>query len=112
MVKASVVERMDVLRRGLNYHNHRYYVLDDPVVSDAEYDQMLRDLRGLEEAHPELLTPESPTQRVGAAPAEGFTQVQHRLPMLSLSNAFDLDALGAWHRRVQGLLEVANFPIV
>jgi len=112
MVKASVVERVDVLRRELNYHNHRYYVLDDPVVSDAEYDQMLQDLRGLEEAHPELLTPESPTQRVGAAPAEGFTQVQHRLPMLSLSNAFDLDALGAWHRRVQGLLEVANFPIV
>ena len=112
MVKASVVERVDVLRRELNYHNHRYYVLDDPVVSDAEYDQMLQDLRGLEEAHPELLTPESPTQRVGAAPAEGFTQVQHQLPMLSLSNAFDLDALGAWHRRVQGLLEVANFPIV
>ena len=112
MVNASVVERVDVLRRELNYHNHRYYVLDDPVVSDAEYDQMLQDLRGLEEAHPELLTPESPTQRVGAAPAEGFTQVQHQLPMLSLSNAFDLDALGAWHRRVQGLLEVANFPIV
>ena len=112
MVNASVVERVDVLRRELNYHNHRYYVLDDPVVSDAEYGQMLQDLRGLEEAHPELLTPDSPTQRVGAAPAEGFPQVQHRLPMLSLSNAFDLDALGTWHRRVQGLLEVAHFPIV
>ena len=112
MVNASVVDRVDVLRRELNYHNHRYYVLDDPVVSDAEYDQMMQDLRGLEEAHPELLTLDSPTQRVGAAPAEGFTQVQHRLPMLSLSNAFDLDALAAWHRRVQGLLEVANFPIV
>jgi DNA ligase (NAD+) len=112
MADASVIERVEELRRGLNYHNHRYYVLDDPVVSDAEYDQLLQELRALEAEYPELLTPDSPTQRVGAAPAEGFTQVPHRRPMLSLANAFDLDALGAWHRRVQGLLEVDDFPIV
>ncbi|HEU0022894.1 MAG TPA: NAD-dependent DNA ligase LigA [Dehalococcoidia bacterium] len=112
MADASVIGRVKELRQKLNYHNHRYYVLDDPVIGDAEYDRLLQELRDLEAAHPELLTADSPTQRVGAAPAEGFVQVQHRLPMLSLANAFDLDALGAWHRRVQGLLEVDDFPIV
>jgi DNA ligase (NAD+) len=112
MADASVVGRVKELRRELNYHNHRYYVLDDPVIGDAEYDRLLQELRALETEYPELLTPDSPTQRVGAAPAEGFTQVQHRLPMLSLANAFDLDELGAWHRRVRGLLEVDGFPMV
>ena len=112
MPDASVVDRVAVLRRELNQHNHRYYVLDDPVISDAEYDELIQELRRLEEEHPELLTPDSPTQRVGAAPAEGFTQVQHRQPMLSLANAFDLDALEAWHRRVRGLLDGADFAMV
>ncbi len=112
MIDASIATRVEQLRQELNVHNHRYYVLDDPVVSDAEYDQLMQELRGLEEQHPELLTADSPTQRVGATPAEGFTQVQHRLPMLSLANAFDLDVLGAWHRRVQGLLDGAEFSMV
>ncbi len=109
---ANPADRVDALRRELNYHNHRYYVLDDPVVSDAEYDRMLEELRGLESEHPELLTADSPTQRVGAAPAEGFTQVQHQRPMLSLSNAFDLEGMDAWHRRVSGMLDGAAFPMV
>ena len=112
MVDASLAGRVEQLRQELNIHNHRYYVLDDPVIGDAEYDQLIQELRGLEEQHPELLTADSPTQRVGAAPAEGFTQVPHRLPMLSLANAFDLAVLEAWHRRVQGLLDGAEFPMV
>ena len=109
---SPAADRVDALREQLNYHNHRYYVLDDPVVSDAEYDRMLEELRGLEAEHPVLVTPDSPTQRVGAAPAEGFTQVQHRRPMLSLANAFDLEGMEAWRRRVSGMLDGADFPLV
>ena len=109
---SPAADRVDALREQLNYHNHRYYVLDDPVVSDAEYDRMLEELRGLEAEHPVLVTPDSPTQRVGAAPAEGFTQVQHRRPMLSLANAFDLEGMEAWRRRVSGMLDGAYFPLV
>ena len=108
----AIAARVDELRQELNYHNHRYYVLDDPVISDGEYDRLLEELRGIEAEHPELLTPDSPTQRVGAAPAEGFVQVQHRRPMLSLGNAFDLEGMEAWHRRVSGLLDGASFPMV
>ena len=96
----------------LNYHNHRYYVLDDPIVSDGDYDGLMRELRGLEEAHPDIVTPDSPTQRVGAKPAEGFTQVQHTTPMLSLDNAFNFEELQAWHRRIKGLLDDADFDLV
>ena len=109
---SPAADRVDALREQLNSHNHRYYVLDDPVVSDAEYDRMLEELRGLEAEHPELVSPDSPTQRVGAAPAEGFTQVQHRRLMLSLSNAFDLEGMEAWRRRVSGMLDGADFPLV
>ena len=109
---SPAADRVDALREQLNSHNHRYYVLDDPVVSDAEYDRMLEELRGLEAEHPELVTPDSPTQRVGAAPAEGFTQVRHQRPMLSLANAFDLEGMEAWRRRVSGMLDGADFPLV
>ena len=105
-------QRAERLREELNYHNHRYYVLDDPVVSDGDYDALMRELRGLEEAHPDIVTPDSPTQRVGAKPAEGFTQVQHTTPMLSLGNAFNLEELQSWHRRVKGLLDDADFDLV
>ena len=105
-------QRAERLREELNYHNHRYYVLDDPVVSDGDYDVLMRELRGLEEAHPELVSPESPTQRVGAKPAEGFTQVQHTTLMLSLGNAFNLEELQAWHRRIKSLLDDADFDLV
>ena len=112
MVDEDIRQRTAQLRDELNYHNHRYYVLDDPVVSDGDYDALMRELRGLEEEHPDLASPDSPTQRVGAKPAEGFTQVQHTTPMLSLANAFDLDELQGWHRRVKGLLDDADFDLV
>jgi DNA ligase (NAD+) len=112
MVNTSVVDRLQQIKNDINYHNYRYYVLDGPVVSDSEYDRLMRELKGLEEQHPELITPDSPTQRVGEAPAEGFAKVQHVSPMLSLANAFSFQELEAWYRRVKGLLEDADFDMV
>ena len=112
MAGPEVNETVERLRKDIAYHNHRYYVLDDPVVGDSQYDDLMWELRRLEEEYPELVDPDSPTQRVGAAPAEGFSEVQHVLPMLSLSNAFDLQELEAWHRRVTGLLDGADFRMV
>ena len=95
MADDQVTSRVAELRRELNHHNHRYYVLDDPTaMPDAEYDRLMVELRGLEELHPELVTADSPTQRVGAAPAEGFNQVQHRLPMLSLAQRLQPGGVG------------------
>lgn len=87
-IPQEVVARVQELREQLNYHNYRYYVLDDPVISDAEFDRLLRELVALEQRYPRLLTPDSPSQRVGAAPLEKFETVRHRLPMISLENAF------------------------
>ena len=112
MVDNNVARQVAELREQINHHNHRYYVLDDPVASDAEYDLLMRELRSFETEHPELVTPESPTQRVGAAPASGFSQVQHSIPMLSLANAFNLEELESWYRRVKGLLDDADFAMV
>ena len=112
MVDISVQQRAAELREELNYHNHRYYVLDDPDVGDADYDTLLRELRSLEAEYPELVSPDSPTQRVGASPAEGFSQVQHAVPMLSLANAFNLEEFQAWHRRTKALLDGADFDLV
>ena len=111
MADAQASQRVAELREELNSHNHRYYVLDDPIISDGQYDGLMAELRRLEEQYPELLIPASPSQRVGAAPAEGFTQVAHQLPMLSLGNAFDDDGVAAWHRRVQNLLDGADFDM-
>jgi DNA ligase (NAD+) len=93
------------LRRALEHHNHRYYVLDDPEISDPEYDDLLRELIALEEEHPELQTPDSPTQRVGGRPLERFGQVRHLQPMLSLANARNEDELRAWEKRVKNMLD-------
>lgn len=98
-------KRAGELRDALNRHNHAYHVLDSPEISDADYDRLFHELVALEEANPELLTADSPTQRVGAPPLEGFSQVKHRVPMLSLGNAFSEEELQAWHQRVQGKLE-------
>ncbi|TAM26938.1 MAG: NAD-dependent DNA ligase LigA [Nevskiaceae bacterium] len=92
--------RAEVLRAQLNEHNHRYYVLDDPTVSDAEYDHLFGELQALEAAHPELLTPDSPTQRVGGAPLREFAEVRHRLPMQSLRKCNDEAELRDFDRRV------------
>ncbi|MDR9458941.1 MAG: NAD-dependent DNA ligase LigA [Dehalococcoidia bacterium] len=97
-------KRIAELREQINYHNHRYHVLDSPEVSDAEYDTLMVDLRGLEEEYPELITPDSPTQRVGAAPLEAFGVVEHPAPLLSLANVFSSEELHAWHRRISNLV--------
>lgn len=104
--------RVDELRAQINDHNYRYHVLDDPEISDAAYDLLMRDLRALELAHPELIAPDSPTQRVGGEPVQTFGVVQHRLPMLSLGNAFSEDDLRAWQRRLTGLLETDDIAFV
>jgi DNA ligase (NAD+) len=104
MVQPEAEERVAELRRAINYHNYRYYVLDDPVVSDAEYDALMDELRALEAQHPELVTPDSPTQRVGAQPAEGFAKVAHPAPVLSLDKATSGEELHAWWERVSKFL--------
>ncbi len=91
----SVAERARSLREQINYHNHRYYVLDNPEIPDAEYDRLYRELEALEAAHPELVTPDSPTRRVGGKPLDGFVPVLHRVPMLSIRTETDIEAAGA-----------------
>ena len=98
---ASVKKQVEELREKLRHHEYRYHVLDDPEISDAAYDKLLLKLKELEAAHPELVTPDSPTARVGAAPRAGFQTVRHVRPMLSLDNAFSADALRDFDRRVR-----------
>ena len=100
--------RAGELRRALDHHNRRYYVLDDPEVSDAEYDALLDELRSIEAEHPELLTPDSPTQRVGAPALERFAPSRHLLPMLSLANSRTEEELRAWEARARALLVKAG----
>lgn len=96
--------RIAELRNAIEYHDYQYYVLDEPVISDAEYDRLFRELAELESQHPELATPDSPTQRVGGQVREGFSKVEHHAPMLSLSNAFDEEELESFRRRIESLL--------
>jgi DNA ligase (NAD+) len=96
----DVVQRLDDLRTQIAHHNQRYFELDSPEISDADYDALVRELRALEEQHPDLVTPESPTQQVGTAPSVTFAPVVHREPMMSLDNAFDSGELEAWGSRV------------
>ena len=96
------------LRAEIEQHNVRYYVYDDPSISDADYDRLMRELQDLEAAHPELVSPESPTQRVGAAPVSAFGSVRHAVPMLSLGNAFDEEDVTAFDRRVTDTLRGAG----
>jgi len=112
LVEEEVSKRIDKLREQVNYHNYRYYVLDSPEISDAEYDALMAELKGLEEEHPELVTAESPTQRVGAAPVEAFGVVEHRLPLLSLANVFSCDELLAWHRRAVNMVPDRDMDFV
>jgi len=105
-------KRIEELRGIINHHNYRYYVLDSPEISDAEYDELMKELRQLETEHPELVTPDSPTQRIGAPPVEAFGVVEHPQPLLSLANAFSYEELAAWHKRVSNLLEGGQFDLV
>src|SRR4029453_1227763 len=105
-------EPADALRELLHHHAHRYYVLDEPEIPDAEYDKLFRELQALEAQHPELLTPGSPTQRVGAKALDAFTKVRHKVPMLSIRTETDIEASGARSfdarvRRELGLAESA-----
>jgi DNA ligase (NAD+) len=93
-------QRAEALRAQIAYHNEKYFVEDDPEISDADFDGLVRELRSIEEAHPELVTPDSPTQGVGGVPSVLFAPVRHRLPMMSLDNAFDFDELQAWVDRM------------
>jgi DNA ligase (NAD+) len=101
----GAAQRIVELRRQLEHHNYRYYVLDDPEIPDVEYDRMFRELQALEAAHPELRTEDSPTQRVGGGPVAGFNEVRHLVPMLSLDNAFSADELIAFDRRIRDRLK-------
>lgn len=112
MEKKEIKERIEKLKGQLEYHNYRYYVLDDPVVSDTEYDRLMTELVALEEDHPEFLSPNSPTQRVGAKPLAEFETVTHTIPMLSLQNAMELDEVAEFDRRIKKLLRINDVDYV
>ncbi len=104
-IPREVRQRSDELRKAIEGHNYRYYVLDDPVIPDAEWDRLMRELQALEEQYPDLVDARSPTQRVGSPPDDGFAEVRHDVPMLSLGNAFSDDELVEFDRRVRDKLE-------
>jgi len=107
-VSKSPRQEVSDLQEQINNHNYRYYILDDPEVPDAEYDRLLRRLQDLEQQYPELVTPDSPTQRVGAAPVAEFARVQHAIPMLSLGNAFDEDEVRQFDQRIRDRLSLEH----
>src|SRR2546422_10231472 len=102
-VPKKTEKEAEKLRADLRHHEHRYYVLSDPEISDFEFDKRMRRLQELERQYPELVTPDSPTQRVGGEPAEEFTKVRHAVPMLSLDNTYSVDELKDFDRRVREL---------
>ena len=112
MNRTQVESRINELRAEIEQHDYRYYVLDDPAVPDAEYDRLMRELQALENEFPELVTPESPTQRVGGQPLDGFEEVRHSTPMLSLANAFADEEIHQFHERVLRGLEVDHVDYV
>ncbi|MDD5037728.1 MAG: NAD-dependent DNA ligase LigA [Dehalococcoidales bacterium] len=105
-------KRIEQLKAQINRHNHLYYVLDNPEISDAEYDELMSELKRLEAQYPRLLTPDSPSQRIGAAPVEAFGVVEHPLPLLSLANAFSKEDLLAWYIRTSKLVAGQQFNLV
>ena len=109
----DIASKVKLLREKINDHNYRYYVLNDPFISDGEYDQLFRELESLEQKNPELITNDSPTQRVGASALESFGTIQHKIPMLSLDNAMDKTELRAFHERLKkGLSTENNISII
>src|ERR1700739_1530123 len=105
-------KRIDALRDELRHHEYQYHVLDSPEISDAEYDSRMRELRTLEARHPELITPDSPSQRVGGKHKEGFAKVEHSRPMLSLDDVNSEQELADWERRVRSILGTAEVSFV
>src|SRR6266404_7990569 len=108
----TVPHRIEKLRDQLREHEYRYYVLDEPTISDFDFDQIMRELQRLEQEHPELVTPDSPTQRVGGEPAKEFPSHSFSVPMLSLENAYSEDELRDWHRRVTQLAAAESVDYV
>jgi len=108
----KIEQQIEELRETINHHNYRYYVLDSPEISDAEYDTFMQELKQLETEHPELIALDSPTRRVGAPPVEAFGVLEHPEPLLSLANAFSYEDLAAWHKRVTNLLGKRDFDLV
>ncbi|MFQ5799213.1 MAG: NAD-dependent DNA ligase LigA, partial [Bacteroidota bacterium] len=108
----KVIARVGKLRREIQEHDYRYYVLAEPAISDAEYDRLMRELIGLETQYPELMSPDSPTQRVGGQPTKEFPTVVHEVPMLSLSNAYNEEEARDFDRRVRSLLPKQPFRYV
>ena len=108
----ELAERIERLRQAIRYHQHRYYILDDPAITDPEFDALWRELVALEAAHPELRSDDSPTVRVGGFVAEKFEKVRHPAPMLSLANAFGSDDLVAWRERVKRFLPAERHAAV
>ncbi len=108
----DIEKEISKLRDEIRYHEHRYYVLDNPEISDAAFDKLLRRLQDLERQHPHLITPDSPTQRVGGQPAEEFAKVRHSAPMLSLDNTYSVDELRDFDRRVRELSGRDQVPYV
>src|ERR1700694_5410875 len=111
-MKGKPIQEAEELREKLRRHEYLYYVLDQPAISDAEYDALMRDLQELEKQHPELATADSPTQRVGGKPREGFVKVRHSSPLLSLDNALNEAELRDFDRRVRELLGEEEFRYV
>ena len=108
MTDPKTLQRINALRDQINHHNYCYYVLDNPEIPDAEYDRLMRELETLEQQHPETITPDSPTQRVGSAPLKEFAEVRHAVPMLSLNNAFEEQELIDFDRRIREGLDVKS----
>src|SRR5437762_2839873 len=111
-MKKTVTEHLEELRQQIREHEYRYYVLDQPLITDFDFDQMMRELQQLEREHPELITPDSPTQRVGGEPAKEFPTYTFSRPMLSLENAYSEEELEDWGRRVVQLAETDNLDYV
>lgn len=104
----DISTKIKALRDQLNDHNYKYYVMNDPIISDGEYDVIMRDLEALEDANKNLITPDSPTQRVGAPPLKEFGTITHREPMLSLANAMSEEEIHAFYARIKKSLESQN----
>ena len=108
MTPTAVVATIEALREKLNHHNHQYHTLDRPEISDAEYDAIFQQLNQLEAEHPELVVAHSPTQRVGSVPLDGFQQITHQMPMLSLDNAFSDSDVVDFDQRISGSLGLSS----
>ncbi len=104
MDEATAQIRAEKLREEINFHSYRYHVLDSPVISDGQYDALVDELRAIEQQYPQFVTPDSPTQRVGGAPADGFQKVEHPAPILSLDKVTNREEIFAWHTRISKLL--------